>query len=130
MELAVAVVLLAAVFAFVVGVRAKDLPQPEPVAITQHLEDRKARIYEGLRDLQFEYRVGKLSEPDYQRTKTDLQNQLAATLAEIDKLAPSPATAAAPAPARPQPALSCPHCNARFDKPMKFCGECGKAIAS
>jgi hypothetical protein len=125
MELAVAVVLLAAVFAFVVGVRAKDLPQPEPVAATQHLEDRKARIYEGLRDLQFEYRVGKLSETDYQRTKTDLQNQLAATMAEIDKIAPSPPVTAA----QPKAALSCPHCGAKFDKPMKFCGECGKAIA-
>jgi hypothetical protein len=126
MELAVAVVLLAAVFAFVVGVRARDLPETEPASPTQHLEDRRARIYEGLRDLQFEYRVGKLSEEDYQRTKGDLQNQLAGTLAEIDKLAPQAAKAAPPA---PKPGLSCPHCKAKFDKPMKFCGECGKAIA-
>ena len=132
MELAVAVILLGAVFAFVVGVRARDLPIPEPVSVTQHLEDRRARIYEGLRDLQFEYRVGKLSEEDYQRTKVDLQQQLAGTLAEIDKLAP-PATAA---PAKPAPGappksavLACPHCQAKFDKPMKFCGECGKAVA-
>ena len=125
MELAVAVVLLAAVFAFVVGVRVRDLPEPEPVSVTQHLEDRRARIYEGLRDLQFEYRVGKLSDDDYQRTKLDLQNQLAGTLAEIDKLAPK-ATAAPPP---PKPVLACPHCQAKFDKPMKFCGECGKAVA-
>ncbi len=128
MELAVAVVLLAAVFAFVVGVRARDLPEPEPVSVTQHLDDRKARIYEGLRDLQFEYRVGKLSEEDYQRTKTDLQQQLAGTLAEIDKLAPAAAAAAKVPP--PPPVMACPHCKAQFDKPMKFCGECGKAIAS
>ena len=125
MELAVAVVLLAAVFAFVVGVRVRDLPEPEPVSVTQHLEDRRSRIYEGLRDLQFEYRVGKLSDDDYQRTKLDLQNQLAGTLAEIDKLAPK----AAAAPPAPKPVLACPHCQAKFDKPMKFCGECGKAVA-
>jgi hypothetical protein len=125
MELAVAVVLLAAAFAFVVGVRSKDLPPPEPVSPTQHLEDRRARVYEGLRDLQFEYRVGKLGEADYQRTKTDLQTQLAGILSEIDKLAPGAAAPAAPA---PDP-LRCPHCNAKFDKPMKFCGECGKALA-
>ena len=128
MELAVAVVLLAAVFAIVVGVRARDLPEPEPVSVTQHLDDRKARIYEGLRDLQFEYRVGKLSEEDYQRTKTDLQQQLAGTLAEIDKLAPA-AAAAAKVPSPAPPVLACPHCKAQFDRPMKFCGECGKAIA-
>lgn len=128
MELAVAVVLLAAVFAYVVGVRARDLPETEPASVTQHLEDRRARIYEGLRDLQFEYRVGKLSEEDYQRTKGDLQNQLAGTLSEIDKLTPQ-AAKAAPVAKPAKPALICPHCNAKFDKPMKFCGECGKAIA-
>ncbi len=129
MELAVAVILLGLVFAFVVGVRTRDLPIPETASITQHLEDRRARIYEGLRDLQFEYRVGKLSEEDYQRTKLDLQQQLAGTLAEIDKLAPpAPAKPAATAPPK-SAALTCPHCNAKFDKPMKFCGECGKAIA-
>ena len=45
---------------------AKDLPEPEPVSPFQHLDERKAAIYENLRDLQFEYRVGKLSDADYQ----------------------------------------------------------------
>ena len=66
MELVGAVLLLAAVFAFVIGVRSKDLPAVDPVSPTAHLDDKKARIYEGLRDLQFEYRVGKLSDEDYQ----------------------------------------------------------------
>jgi len=47
---------------FVISVRAKDLPQPEPVSPFEHLDERKASIYENLRDLQFEYRVGKLSD--------------------------------------------------------------------
>lgn len=133
MELVVAVILLIAVFAFVVGVRPRDLPDPIPTSPTQHLEDRKARIYEGLRDLQFEYRVGKLSDEDYQRTKLDLQSQLAGVMGEIDRLAP--AAAAKPAATPPVPranaeVLACPHCQAKFDRPMKFCGECGKGIAS
>jgi hypothetical protein len=24
---------------------------------------------------------------------------------------------------------TCPHCAAKFPKPLKFCGECGKAMA-
>ena len=52
-------------------------------------------IYENLRDLQFEYRVGKLSDADYQPTKVGLQKELAGVLAEIDKLAPAAAVAAA-----------------------------------
>ena len=66
--------------------RAKDLPEPEPVSPFQHLDERKAAIYENLRDLQFEYRVGKLSDDDYQQTKKDLQNELAGVLAEVDRL--------------------------------------------
>ena len=67
-------------------VRQKDLPQPAGVAPWKHLEGRKASIYENLRDLQFEYRLGKLSDADYQQTKTDLQAELATVLAEIDRL--------------------------------------------
>src|SRR5712675_2224104 len=74
------------VLAFVLGVRARDLPVPEPESPFQHLDERKAAIYENLRDLQFEYRVGKLSDADYQQTKRDLQKELAAVLAEVDRL--------------------------------------------
>ena len=65
-------------------IRAASLPQPEPVSPTQHFEDRKAAIYENLRDLQGEYRMGKLSDDDYQQTKVDLQKELAGVLAQIE----------------------------------------------
>jgi hypothetical protein len=74
------------IIAYVLGVRAKDIPQPEPESPFKHLDDRKAAIYENLRDLQFEYRVGKMSDEDYQTTKRDLQKELAMVLGEVDKL--------------------------------------------
>src|ERR1700729_4631166 len=86
MIIAIAALLAVGVVVFILGVRAKDLPVPEPVSPFQHLDDRKAAIYENLRDLQFEYRVGKLSDEDYQQTKKDLQKELAGVLAEIDRL--------------------------------------------
>ncbi len=133
----VAAVLAIGVVVFTLAVRPKDLPEPEAVSPVKHLEERKATIYENLRDLQFEYRLGKLSDQDYTQTKQDLQRELAAVLAEIDKIQPGMAQAAAaprsaPAPAPPPPArpsaTTCPHCGAHFPAPMKFCGECGKAI--
>jgi len=113
---------------FILTVRAKDLPEPEPVSPFQHLDERKAAIYENLRDLQFEYRVGKLSDQDYQQTKKDLQRELAGVMAEVDrlKLQLSP-NGAAPAP-KPIDPLTCPHCGAKFAQALKFCGECGKAM--
>ncbi len=130
MILTSAVVLVVAVTVlFTLFVREKDIPPPDPVSPTRHLEDRKAAIYENLRDLQFEYRVGKLSDADYQQTKLNLQKELAAVIGEIEK---TPAQAVA-APAKPapkaKPGVVCPHCKATFAKPMKFCGECGKAMS-
>jgi hypothetical protein len=127
---AVVILVVAVTTLFTLSVRAKDIPPPEPVSPTQHLEERKARIYENLRDLQFEYRLGKLSDADYQTTKLSLQKELAGVLAEIDKVGPPKAAAAAAAP-KPKPAAGfvCPHCGAKFAASMKFCGECGKAMS-
>jgi hypothetical protein len=84
MIIAVTCLVAIAVIAFILTVRPKDLPEPEPVSPFEHLDERKAAIYENLRDLQFEYRVGKLSDADYQTVKQDLQKELAAVLAEVD----------------------------------------------
>jgi len=116
-------------------VRQQDLPQLAGVAPWKHLEGRKASIYENLRDLQFEYRLGKLSDADYQQTKIDLQAELATVLAEIDRLKgeePAQKQPPAAAPAKKQQKQSgytCPHCKATFDKALRFCGECGKPMA-
>jgi hypothetical protein len=134
MTIALAALITVGVIVFILSVRAKDLPQPEPVSPFEHLDERKAAIYENLRDLQFEYRVGKLSDEDYQQTKLDLQRELAAVMAEIDRVKAEITAGKIPAPA---PALVktpsvhkyvCPYCKAEFERPLKFCGECGKPM--
>ena len=122
------------VIAFILVVRSKDLPEPEPESPFRHLDDRKAAIYENLRDLQFEYRVGKLSDEDYQASKRDLQKELAVVLAEVDKLKAQLSQNGAVAPPAPKPeqqtavGMVCPSCGAKFDRELKFCGECGKPM--
>ena len=123
----VTILLLAYTFA----IRRKDLPEAVAASPWQHLDSRKAAIYENLRDLQFEYRVGKLSDTDYQRTKTELQAELAGVLAEIDKMKANTTPAAKTTAVKSKVAASpnvCPHCNAQFPQPLKFCGECGKPM--
>jgi hypothetical protein len=128
-----AALLIAGAVALVVSVRPKDLPAPDEVSPFQHLDDRKAAIYESLRDLQFELRVGKLSDEDYQKSKTELQRELAGVMAEIDKLKGQlgvQVAAAAPAKKKADKGVHvCPHCKAKFEQPLKFCGECGKPMA-
>jgi NADH pyrophosphatase NudC (nudix superfamily) len=131
MTFLVAVLVSLGAIAFTLLVRGKDIPEAPPVSPVQHLVERKAQIYDNLRDLQFEYRVGKFSDEDYQKTKLDLQKELAKVLAEIDAIQPQQVKAAATAaPERKVKALNeCPHCGAKFAQSMKFCGECGKAMA-
>src|SRR5437667_2464246 len=139
MMIAISCILTAGVLLYILGVRPKDLPKPLPVSPFQHLDERKAAIYENLRDLQFEYRLGKLSDQDYQQTKLDLQRELASVMAEIDRVKteiaagkipmPSPELVKAQAPPKTSAnKYVCPSCKAEFGQPLKFCGECGKPM--
>ena len=130
---AAAVVIAIAALYFTLGIRDKDIPEPIPISPIQHLEDRKQAIYGNLRDLQFEYRLGKLSDGDYQQNKRALQRELAGVLAEIEQKVQRLGLAqprAAKAPRKLEKAREvCPHCGATFAQSLKFCGECGKAMA-
>jgi len=66
-----------------------------------YLRERKEVVYDNLRDLNFEYKAGKLPEADYQSIKTSLEEEAAAVLAEIDRLEQA-AIAAATSSAHPQ----------------------------
>jgi hypothetical protein len=129
MYLAAAAVLTTLILWYIFRIRTQDLPEPEAVSPFHHLEVRRAAIYESLRDLQFEYRVGKLSDADYQSTKQGLQSQLAGILAEIDRIKSElPQPKAVAQSKKSAPSKTCPHCGAKFDKALKFCGECGKSM--
>lgn len=136
MILAVAVALTAGVLAFVFLIRPEDLPPAEAPPPWAHLEEKRDILYDNLRDLNFEYGLGKLSDDDYAKAKATLQAELAQVNAELERMqaqalgkrAKAAAAKADPAP-QPAPGAVCPHCGAKFDRPLKFCGECGKPMA-
>ncbi len=51
-----------------------------------YLEERKAQLYENLRDLNFEYKAGKYPEEDFVAQRTLLEDETAMLLAEMDSL--------------------------------------------
>jgi hypothetical protein len=59
-----------------------------------YLRERKDAVYENLRDLNFEYKAGKVPDTDYSSLKTSLQDEAATILAEISRLEATPAPAA------------------------------------
>ena len=146
MIIAASVAVVVIVLLYVLLIRQSDLPYVEPLSPVAHLDERKAAIFENIRDANFEFLMGKLSPDDYQQTKNDLQKELADVNVEIESvLARAGSTEAGQAAAkrklekRPTAtppvtaaasgiAIVCPHCNATFATPMRFCGECGKPM--
>ena len=58
-----------------------------------YLRERKDAVYENLRDLNFEYKAGKVPDTDYASLKSSLQDEAATILAEITRLeTPAPQT--------------------------------------
>lgn len=51
-----------------------------------YLGERKEATYENLRDLNFEYKAGKLSEQDYATQRAALEDEAAAILAEMESI--------------------------------------------
>ena len=51
-----------------------------------YLQERKDATYENLRDLNFEYKAGKLSEEDYAMQRASLEDEAAAILAEMESI--------------------------------------------
>jgi hypothetical protein len=91
MTLSVVLIILI-LFVLTFCLRAQDLPTSLADSPPQPFDHRKSRIYEGLRDLQFEYRLGKLSEQDYQQSKRGLQQELAKILQSRNIAPPPPFT--------------------------------------
>ena len=51
-----------------------------------YLRERKEAVYDNLRDLNFEYKAGKVPDADYQSMRNSLEEEAAAILGEIERL--------------------------------------------
>ena len=88
MEVAIAVVLLAALAAFVVAAplrRGPDIDRRED-GRRSALEAAKEAKYREIRDAELDFRVGKMSEADYRATDRELRSQAVAILTQLDEL--------------------------------------------
>ena len=85
--------------------------------------ERRDAAIEALRDLELEYRTGKLREDEYRSTRARLERAAidARDAAAQDRTTEPPPTAAK-APASPRP---CPECAAPLTGDESFCPTCG-----
>jgi hypothetical protein len=85
LELAVCILFTAAALFYVFYLPGSLHLGPEKTRAS-YLRERKDAVYENLRDLNFEYKAGKVPDADYQSLKSSLQDEAAALLAEISRL--------------------------------------------
>jgi cell division protein FtsN len=106
------------------------------------LSEQKERLYDAIKDLDFEHRAGKLSDADYQAVRSDLVAQAAATIAQLDEVPEPVVPAELPQQAqRETPAESsaevtpaeeptCASCGQANPAGARFCFQCGERIAA
>jgi hypothetical protein len=101
----------------------------------KRLEDQKNRLLATIKDLDFEYRAGKLSDADYQRVRADDLSQLTQVMARLEELTsgrkPTSAAAKQPkskGPSQSDPQVTCVSCQEANPPGAKFCISCGKPI--
>jgi hypothetical protein len=105
------------------------------------LSEQKERLYDAIKDLDFEHRAGKLSDADYQKVRSDLVSQAAAIIAQLDEV-PEPGVPAelhqqtqreAPAESAqvtPPEEPTCASCGQVNPAGARFCFQCGERIAA
>jgi hypothetical protein len=59
---------------------------PQQKTRLDFLRERKAAVYDNLRDLSFEYRAGKYTSEDFAAQQSSLENEAAQIVAEIEFL--------------------------------------------
>jgi hypothetical protein len=88
MDYGLAILVLAAVAALVIGLPLRRGPEVDRRDDERRagLEAAKEAKYREIRDAELDFRMGKLSEPDYRTTDRELRGQAVAILREIDEM--------------------------------------------
>ena len=89
-----------------------------------YLASRKTAIYHNIRELEFEHKMGRLTQADFQRLDTEYKGEAAEVLQKLDTLNNVPATIQEP----DRKAAFCPDCGAKTIPGKKFCADCGARL--
>ena len=90
-----------------------------------YLVARKTAIYRNIKELESEYKMGRLAEPDFRRLESEYRSEAAEILYRLDMLS------AAPIPIPPLESEkddACPTCGAKTIPGKKFCADCGAQL--
>lgn len=107
------------------------------------LLNRKAIVYSNLKDLEFEYKMGRLSDADFRRLEAGFKSEAAVILQKLDQLGVDnnlddtierdikvrkEKLQRPGSPSKSRELLRCPSCGAEVAAGKKFCADCGNRI--
>lgn len=137
MMLAVSLLLLAGAVAYVVYpfLRPGEVPTVSPRARKlAELNLQKEAIYSSIRDLDFDFRMGKLPEEEHERLARDYKAQAAGILATVERLAGKvregnqAVLSGTPGASTQADVVVCPDCGAEHRQLDSFCAHCGRRL--
>ena len=132
---ALALLLGAAALVFVAAplLRARAEPdEPEESPPGAGLGARKDTLYEGIKDLDFEYAQGKVGEGDYRAVRAAMVGEAAAVLEQLEAAGAGGGLdqrVEAEVAASRSGGISCPSCRRANPARASFCDGCGTALA-
>ncbi|MDR0311738.1 MAG: hypothetical protein LBJ21_09140 [Acidobacteriota bacterium] len=91
----------------------------------EYLTDRKTAVYRNIKDLEFDYKMGRLADADFQRLEAEFKGEAAEILQKLDMLNDHVTT---PASAPDIREGFCPGCGAKTIPGKKFCADCGALL--
>jgi rRNA maturation endonuclease Nob1 len=108
---------------------------------SDRLLDRKTVIYRNLKDLEFEYQMGRLSDADFRKLDATYKSEAAAILQSLDQLnafqnldeaiekdIASRKAKLSASETKPASVARCPSCGAEIIPGKKFCADCGRPL--
>jgi NADH pyrophosphatase NudC (nudix superfamily) len=89
------------------------------------LEERKEAIYAQIKDIDFDYATGKLSEEDYRELRMRYKREAAMILQQLDHIASGRRIRKTSSATKPQFCATCGH---PMNPGEKFCSSCGSRL--
>ena len=104
---------------------------PEAETATDYLVGRKTAVYHTIRELEFEYKMGRLTESDFERLESEYKGEAAEILEKLDTLNDPSVRSESEPDAEPKPDAetgACPACGAKTITGKNFCADCGARL--
>ena len=126
----VGIVLFVAALAIVsLPFRQKQRTSLKKQKVDAHSEGRREAVLSALRDLDFDFKTGKVSEEDYTPLRAQLMAE-AAHFIEQEKEEEKKLEALVQSRRTTQrQTFNCQHCNAQMEVGQRFCTKCGSAVS-